>query len=81
MTYFEANEKGINTPMIIVEELSELIKAISKLERGKLNYKDNLIEEMADVMLVMDWIKSRYNISSDDILPIYQKKLERQLDK
>lgn len=81
MTYFEANEKGINTPMIIVEELAELIKAISKLERGKLNYKDNLIEEMADVMLVMDWIKSRYNISSDDILPIYQKKLERQLDK
>ena len=35
---------------VCMEECAELIQAISKMKRGKDN-RDNLIEEMADVMI------------------------------
>ena len=39
--------------VVCMEECSELIQAISKMKRGKDN-RDNLIEEVADVMLVLE---------------------------
>lgn len=49
----EENEDLCTT--IAMEELAELIQAISKAKRGKLN-RDNLIEEIADVYLIIDWL-------------------------
>ena len=51
---------------IAMEECSELIQAISKAKRGKLN-KDNMAEEIADVLICMNWIKQVYDISQEDI--------------
>ena len=51
---------------VCMDECSELIQAISKMKRGKDN-RDNLIEEMADVMICMDILKQVYGISDREI--------------
>ena len=47
---------------IAMEECSELIQAISKCKRyGCINkYRENLIEEMADVLIMIDELKMIY---------------------
>lgn len=59
-----------------VEECSELIQAISKMKRGKDN-RDNLIEEMADVMICMDILKQVYGVSDSEIQNYVCKKQDR----
>lgn len=51
---------------VCMEECLELIQAISKMKRGKDN-RENLIEEMADVMICMDILKQVYGISDREI--------------
>lgn len=51
---------------IAMEECSELIQAISKAKRGKLN-RVNISEEIADVLICIDWIIDIYNIDKSDI--------------
>ena len=59
---------------IAMEECSELIQAISKCKRyGCINkYRENLIEEMADVLIMIDELKMIYQISDIDISDIRQ---------
>ena len=52
--------------VVCMEECSELIQAISKMKRGKDN-RDNLIEEMADVMICIDILKQVYGVSDSEI--------------
>ena len=65
---------------IAMEECSELIQAISKCKRyGCINkYRENLIEEIADVLFVIDELKLIYNISDEVISEIKQYKIDRQ---
>ena len=65
---------------IAMEECSELIQAISKCKRyGCMdNYRDNLIEEIADVLFAIDELKLIYNISDEAIFEIKQYKINRQ---
>lgn len=65
---------------IAMEECSELIQAISKCKRyGCMdNYRDNLIEEIADVLFVIDELKIIYDISDKAISEIKQYKINRQ---
>ena len=65
---------------IAMEECSELIKAISKCKRyGCINkYRENLIEEMTDVLIMIDELKMIYQISDVDISDIRQYKMDRQ---
>lgn len=65
---------------IAMEECSELIQAISKCKRyGCMDkYRDNLIEEIADVLFVIDEIKIIYDISDEAISEIKQYKINRQ---
>ncbi len=51
-----------NKKMVVVEELSELTKEVCKQERGLGNIHD-LVEEMADVYIVLDMIKEHYKIT------------------
>lgn len=73
--------------LVAMEELSELQKAISKLVRNPeektkpLEYKglrNNLIEEMADVIICMDQLKEFYGIDHSEIQSIIDSKQERQ---
>lgn len=65
---------------IAMEECSELIKAISKCKRYGFvdKHRDNLIEEIADVLFIIDELKLIYDISDDAISDIKQYKIDRQ---
>lgn len=82
------NRYGIERQSLVaMEELSELQKAISKLVRNPeektkpLEFKglrNNLIEEMADVVICMDQLKEYYKIKASDIQTIIDSKQARQ---
>lgn len=67
---------GKDALVIAMEELAELSQAISKVYRGKGNM-DNLAEEIADVMIVLDWVKTYTDISYEAIDSYYINKLNR----
>lgn len=61
-----------NQSMIAMEECAELIQAISKCLRSKdfpVEYeRENLIEEMADVMICLEQLQVIFHISDAEIL-------------
>lgn len=76
-----------NQSLVAMEELSELQKAVSKLvrypeERTKpfdfKGLRNNLIEEMADVLICMDQLINFYKIDRSDIQDTIRAKQERQ---
>lgn len=82
------NRYGIqNQSLVAMEELSELQKAVSKLvrypeERTKpfdfKGLRNNLIEEMADVLICMDQLIEYYQIQGIEIQEFIQAKQKRQ---
>ena len=62
-----------------MEELAELIQAISKVKRYGLTkeLKENLEEEVADVILMTSLIMNKYNLSSENIDKIMVHKTNR----
>lgn len=66
--------------LIAMEECGELIQAISKGKRGKLD-KENLTEEIADVIICIDWLKRIYGISENDLGKWLYKKKVRVIEK
>lgn len=66
--------------VIAMEELAELQQAVSKGIRGKLD-KDNLTEEIADVYIVLDWIKSYFNVDGEELAKWYKYKENRIVDR
>ena len=64
---------------IAMEECSELIQAISKCKRYGFvdNHRDNLIEEIADVLIVINELQLIYDISDNDIENIKNTKMDR----
>ena len=63
--------------VVAIEEMSELIKEISKNMRGKSN-KASLIEEIADVHIMLWQLLYIYNISESELIEEINKKLTRQ---
>ena len=56
---------GVDKQLLICEEeAAELIQAITKMQRypDDLNRRDNLIEEMADVLICLEYLKLIYKI-------------------
>ena len=65
---------------VCMEECAELIQAISKMKRGKDN-RDNLIEEMADVMICIEILKQVYGISDNEIQNYVCQKQNRSIER
>lgn len=67
--------------MIAQEECAELIQAISKCLRSKdfpVEYeRENLIEEMADVMICLQQLQYMYYIDDEELYAMKQKKENR----
>ena len=62
--------------IVAIEELSELQKALCKyLRNGELTY--NLLEEMADVYIMLEQLKIIFNIDLPEIFDEMNRKLER----
>ena len=71
---FERNkEKQL---IVALEELSELQKEITKNLRKKSNI-DNLIEEIADVQIIIEQLKYYFNIPEESVNEVMEYKLER----
>lgn len=60
---------------VCVEELSELIQAISKVHRG--GKIENLIEEIADVYIMLENLKDQFDITDTEIEKQMHYKLQR----
>lgn len=77
-TYKQAIETyGVRAQKLMaIEEMSELTKEICKDFRGELN-RENLIEEMADVLIMLDQMLILYKISGEEVGLMRIKKVER----
>ena len=77
-TYKQAIEEyGVRAQKLMaIEEMSELTKEICKDFRGKLN-REHLIEEMADVLIMLDQMLLLYKISGEEVGLMRIKKVER----
>ena len=64
---------------VAMEELAELIRAINKYHRAKTDeHRQNLIEEMADVYIMLHQISIMYDISGEkEIDPVIYEKIAR----
>lgn len=74
--------RGSYNLVVALEEMSELSKEITKALRGKYN-EIGMIEEIADVMVGIEYIKNLYNISQSDIdraIKVKIKRLKKHLD-
>lgn len=71
------NVNGSLNLIIVMEELAELQQEISKFLRNK-GDKIGLIEELADVLLGVGYVKDICNISDEDIIKALNVKMERQ---
>lgn len=87
---YNINEKNIaesiqhygknNQSTVCMEECAELIQAISKEKRGKIN-RDNMIEEIADVLICIEMLKQMYSISDSEIDAWIKKKQKREVER
>ena len=81
------NKTGIEVSELLIEELSELIKAVIKLQRWDngettLRYNideiyNNLCEELADVIIMLSQFIYKNNIECEELLNKICKKLIR----
>ncbi len=72
------NFNGSLNLVIAMEELGELQQAISKYLRGNRDIAPlNILEEMADVSLCMEWIKDIVGIKDEDLSKAINVKLNR----
>lgn len=62
--------------LMCAEELNELQKEIFKDLRGR-DVRNNIIEEMADVEIMIEQMKYIFNISEDDLIKWKEIKLQR----
>ena len=69
------NGKAMQT-VVAIEEMSELQKELTKFIRGKGN-RDNLIEEVADVLVMITQIQLMYHIPDDEVEKVMRLKLNR----
>ena len=65
---------------VCMEECAELIQAISKEKRGKID-RDNMIEEIADVLICIEMLKQMYMISEDKINKWIENKQAREAER
>jgi NTP pyrophosphatase (non-canonical NTP hydrolase) len=69
-----------NQSTVCMEECAELIQAVSKAKRGKID-RDNMIEEIADVLICIEMLKQMYMISDEKINKWIEKKQAREAER
>lgn len=74
-----SNSDSINND-IIIEECAELIKTITKSNRGKTN-RDNIKEEMIDVLICLQMCRDMYKFTDEELIEEYEKKMKRNIDR
>ena len=62
--------------IMVMEECAELIKECSKQLRGRGEY-NKIIEEMADVSILIDQLKVMHGISEEEFENVCDKKIQK----
>ena len=57
----------------LLEEVGEFIETVMNED------KENMVQEMADVSVMLEQFKAYYNLDSNNIIDIMNKKIDRQL--
>ena len=73
-------ENGVILETVVaMEECAELIQAISKVKRYGFvgEYRDNLIEEIADVDIVITELLMAFNVTEDEFFNVLDRKIQR----
>lgn len=65
---------------VCMEECAELIQAVSKAKRGRPD-KNNMAEEIADVLICIEILKQIYDIPDYSIKNWIERKQERMLSR
>ena len=90
--FYEINDFwGDLMPMMAMEEAGEFIQAVSKFERYKkltpfpeqwdrFTKLDDVIKEMADLIIAMEALCARYDIDLDDLEHAIEEKLDRNYE-
>lgn len=65
---------------IVIEELSELQKELCKDLRGY-DRREEIKEEMADVYICLQLLKEIYNFFDEDLDKMYERKMERNIQR
>lgn len=73
----------LTIPFIAQEECGELIQAVSKMCRAKLNGeeppREHLIEEMADVFISISLLCNMFKITDEEVNEWINRKMERNI--
>lgn len=69
-----------NQSTVCMEECAELIQAISKAKRGKID-RNNMEEEIADVLICVEMLKLMYSLSDSNIDEWILKKQQRESER
>lgn len=76
---YDGNPIGHKNLIIVMEELAELTKEISKELRGKGDYI-NILEELADVQLGIYYVQEICGIETDELHKAMKIKIDRLND-
>ena len=72
------------TLIVMMEECGELTRACSKVVRhgtdGKPKYRDNLLEEIADVQAMLHLVVSLMNFSTEYVEELVDKRLDKMME-
>ena len=63
--------------LVVYEELSELTKAITKYERGIAKDNRDIVEEVAHVRIVLEYVQMIYGFTDGDVQGEIDKKLHK----
>ena len=58
---------------MVIEEMSELTKELLKDKRGK-NNRNEIVEELADVLFTLNYVKIAFDIKQEEIDEVLKKK-------
>ena len=75
-----AHYGNIAQVIVLIEEMSELTKAITKAMRGKEN-KADIAEEIADVQIMLDQAKLIFKINKETMDTFINYKIDRTLER
>ena len=73
---YDGNPRGHRNLIIVMEELAELSKEISKELRGK-GDQYNILEELADVQLSIYYVQEICGVNNDDLHKAMNVKMRR----
>ena len=74
LKYFQSEVFELNEAIIIREQEEDISSFTDKLE-------EHIVEEIADVMVMLEQFQHYYGISNEEIKGIMKAKISRQLDR